>query len=278
MKLLNMDFGYTGDYSLKRIFAMNQHWDNDAVFCMKEPRQTSAFVFAAGCNLEYTLTSGKVLNAERGKIVYIPQGAVYTTRFRDTAKNLTGTVLIEFAAELSDGEPFIFYPDVTVLHCNSEKISEYFSEMVDLFMLPIPAPALEKSLLFRMLALIGGEEKKTNLRLREFASIADGIMYMENNTNQEKSIEEIAEMCHVSPSCFRRLFRKYSGVSPVRYQINVKLTHAKRLLQTNTMSVSEISDALGFYDTAYFSKLFKKHVGVSPKEYAKSFSGFDGAS
>ena len=35
MKLLNMDFGYTGDYSLKRIFAMNQHWDNEAVFCMK---------------------------------------------------------------------------------------------------------------------------------------------------------------------------------------------------------------------------------------------------
>lgn len=274
MKLVNMDYGYTGDYSLKRIFAMNQHWENDAFFYMRTPRPTSALLYASACSLKYALKSGETLNAAKGEVVYIPQGSVYTTQFRDTSQDVTGTVLIEFLTELPNGEPCIFYPDVTVLRCNSENISECFSEMVDLFMLPTPAPALEKSVLYRILASIGGEEKETNLRLKEFAPIADGIIYMENNINQEKSIDEIAKMCHVSPSYFRRLFREYSGVAPIRYQINVKLSHAKRLIQTNTMSISEISDALGFYDAAYFSKLFKKYTGVSPKEYAKKFNGF----
>ena len=96
-------------------------------------------------------------------------------------------------------------------------------------------------------------------------------MYMENDISQEKSIAEVAELCHVSPSYFRKLFKKYSGMSPIEYQIRVKISHAKRLLQTNTMRVAEVSDTLGFFDPAYFCKLFKKYTGVSPKDYAKRF-------
>ena len=37
------------------------------------------------------------------------------------------------------------------------------------------------------------------------------------------------------------------------------------------MRISEISDALGFFDTAYFCKQFKKYTEISPKEYARKF-------
>ena len=84
---------------------------------------------------------------------------------------------------------------------------------------------------------------------------------------QEKNISEIAKMCHVSPSYFRKLFKAYSGMSPIDYQIQMKISHAKRLLQTNTMSISEISDTLGFFDTAYFCKLFKKYTGLFEYRY-----------
>ena len=106
--------------------------------------------------------------------------------------------------------------------------------------------------------------------MTEFAPIAKGIMYMENDMNQEKSISQIAEMCHVSPSYFRKLFKKYSGLSPIEYQIQTKMSRAKELIMTNTMQITEISYALGFFDASYFCKLFKKHVGLSPKEYKKS--------
>lgn len=34
MKVMNMDFGYNGDYTLDEIFAMNQHWSERSYFNM----------------------------------------------------------------------------------------------------------------------------------------------------------------------------------------------------------------------------------------------------
>lgn len=54
MKCFEMDYGYSGEYLLDKIFAMNQHWDNELIINMQSPRLTSSFLYASGCNLEYT--------------------------------------------------------------------------------------------------------------------------------------------------------------------------------------------------------------------------------
>lgn len=268
MKVLPIDYSYSGEYTVDNIFAMNQHWENGFVFSMHSPRPTSALLYAKGCKLEYTL-NGKELFVKTGEIIYIPQGSIYKTKFSGTEKDKTGTVLIEFTAALPGGEPFVFFPEPTVISGDAEIVSEYFAEMVRLFKAPVPSPALKKSILYRTLSAIGYVEKTHGLFMNEFAPIANGILYMENDIDQKKSIEEIAELCHVSTSYFRKLFRKYSGMSPIEYQIQVKIRHAKQLLQTNTMRVAEVAEALGFSDPAYFCRLFKKNTGLSPKEYAK---------
>lgn len=270
MKVMNMDFGYNGDYTLDEIFAMNQHWSERSYFNMQIPRPTSALLYAAGCDLEYAWNSG-TLFAEKGEIVYLPQESIYETRFIGAEKDKVSTILIEFISKLPNGEPFVFSLAPMIINGNTDGVSEYFTEMVKLFDAPLSSPARKKSVLYKVLSAIGYEEKTAGLFKVEFSSIAEGIMYMENDIKQEKSIAEIAELCHVSPSYFRKLFKKYSGVSPIKYQIQIKISRAKRLLQTNTMRISEISDALGFFDTAYFCKQFKKYAGISPKEYARKF-------
>ena len=42
------------------------------------------------------------------------------------------------------------------------------------------------------------------------------------------------------------------------------------MLRDKEISVTEISEKLGFDSVHYFSRLFKKHTGVSPVNYAKS--------
>ena len=99
---------------------------------------------------------------------------------------------------------------------------------------------------------------------------------MENDIFQEKSIAEIADMCHVSQSHFRSLFKKYSGVSPISYQINAKIERAKHLLSHEHMTVREVAEYMGFSDDAYFCKLFKKYTGFSPKAYLGKKRNWDG--
>ena len=268
MKVMSMDFAYSGEYELSEMFAMNQHWIERKYFNMQIPRPTSALLYAVGCELEYRWNN-EFLYVKRGETVYIPQGCKYETAFVGAEKNKVSTILIEFVTAFPTGEPFIFSTVPLVVSGNAGRAADLFAEMVNLYSTPLSSPAQKKSVLYGLLSTIGYEEKTAGLFATEYSSIAKGILYMENDISQKKSIAEISELCHVSPSYFRKLFRKYSGMSPIEYQIQVKISRAKRLLCTNTMRISEISDALGFSDPAYFCKIFKKRVGVSPKEYAK---------
>ena len=104
-------------------------------------------------------------------------------------------------------------------------------------------------------------------RKERFYIIEKGIEYLENEDEETKSISEIAEMCNVSEVYFRRLFKEYSGFSPVQYRTNAKIFRAKNYLKQNELSVSEISDRLGFGDVSYFIKIFKEQTSLTPKEY-----------
>ena len=71
----------------------------------------------------------------------------------------------------------------------------------------------------------------------------------------------------MSVSHFSREFKKQYGVSPHAYHLSLKVAAAKNLLADTDLSVTGISDMLGFDDPLYFSRIFKKHCGVSPTKY-----------
>ncbi|MCM3627674.1 helix-turn-helix transcriptional regulator [Paenibacillus glycanilyticus] len=53
----------------------------------------------------------------------------------------------------------------------------------------------------------------------------------------------------------------------IQYINNVRIDHAKELLQSKDLSKGEVGYLSGLNDPYYFSKVFKKHIGVSPLQY-----------
>ena len=86
--------------------------------------------------------------------------------------------------------------------------------------------------------------------------------------NGELSVSEVAKKCAVSESSLRRIFKEQTGMTPVEYRLYAKLRRAAYLLESTDMSVCEVSNEIGFFDTAYFCKVFKKHMGITPKQYS----------
>ena len=269
MDCVKMNHLNTVDFNLSNLFAMNQCWTNNHVFEMSvhTGRPTSAFLYMEDCTAEYIFDNRKSMTAEKGEFVYLPQGVNYKRVFRDTVRGKTSTMLIEFVTSKTDGTPFVFYPNIVKFSDINGCYKIFFTEFIKLYLSPVQPLAMMKSSLYRFLSELSSSRRLNNIYSKEFSQIAQGIIYLENNVSYDKNIAEIAAMCHVSTSCFRRLFKKYSGLSPMQYQITVKIEHAKKLLRSNAMTVNEISEKLGFYDTAYFCKCFKTHTGMKAKQY-----------
>lgn len=99
--------------------------------------------------------------------------------------------------------------------------------------------------------------------------VTAAIKLMEENFTYLYGIEELAEQLEVSKNHFIRQFHDTIGISPGRYLTNVKINHAKELLQNGETSLELIAISCGFSGAPYFRKVFKKETGLSPTEFRK---------
>lgn len=91
--------------------------------------------------------------------------------------------------------------------------------------------------------------------------------YIEQNYCKKITLDEIAEELHANKSYLSRLYKSESGVNLFDDILKKRIHKAKEYMLHSDMKVYEISQAVGFEDTGYFSKVFKKYTGISPKEY-----------
>jgi AraC-like DNA-binding protein len=100
--------------------------------------------------------------------------------------------------------------------------------------------------------------------------IQNACFMIRENVEQEINFKEFAEQNHIGYSYFRKMFKKYTGVPPVQYHLDLKIMRSKEMLLSTDKIIKEISYELGFQSIYYFSRVFKKKLGVSPSEIRKT--------
>lgn len=254
---------------LRALFTMKQYWKEGYTFVMREPRKQSALLWFCGSEGVFTQKDGTMLTVPRGALVSIPQGAEYSLVFRSCEK--PATLLLEFCLS-TDGEPFIFSDTIRILEENLEdrQMKELILHLWAEYKMPAKPYLSLRSGFYKLFHLLASREERRLLGMRGFRAIEKGIRYLETDAEQSLSIEEIAEMCFVSPVYFRRLFRKYAGMSPVAYRTKRKIERARELMERTDISVAELSDLLGYDNPSYFSRVFKRETGIAPSDYRRS--------
>ena len=97
--------------------------------------------------------------------------------------------------------------------------------------------------------------------------IKEAINYIEQNFQNNISIEDIATVCGINRSYLGKIFRNSIGRSPQEFLMNYRMVKATELLKLTSLSIADISSAVGYENQLHFSRAFKNIYGVSPREW-----------
>lgn len=96
--------------------------------------------------------------------------------------------------------------------------------------------------------------------------------YMENNTDQKISIEDLSSKFALSRRNFDRRFIKATGNTPLEYTQRLKIESAKKELESSRKTVGEVMYEVGYTDVKAFREVFRKITGMSPLEYRNKYN------
>lgn len=91
--------------------------------------------------------------------------------------------------------------------------------------------------------------------------------FLEQNVSHSVTLEELIQLTHFSRSYIFRIFRNSYKISPLRYHSLLRIEKAKSMLRYTNLSITEISNALGFESLQDFSRVFKRVAGESPSHF-----------
>lgn len=89
------------------------------------------------------------------------------------------------------------------------------------------------------------------------------------NLDGNLTLERIAHQVSLSKSYVSQVFQKGMKMTVMEYVYLKKIERAKMYLSTTNMSIMEVAQILGFYDSSHFSRIFKGIEGISPSHFRK---------
>ena len=207
---------------------------------------------------DYIFADGKVLHTYGGNLFYLPEGTTY----RVIHKKMGGCYAVNFKAELS-GDPF------SISIRNRDAILKYFKSAERYWYHPSETSHVGMlEALYGIIHTMGKELKRAYLPNSRTALLAPAVEKMSVDFKDNSlTVSPLADLCGISETYFRRIFMNVFGVTPKEYIINLRIDYAKRLLESDQFSVSEIAVLCGYAEPCHFSREFTKRVGTPPNKY-----------
>lgn len=129
-----------------------------------------------------------------------------------------------------------------------------------------------QALLYVILAYLAKTRQYDAEEQNESVSLEEAIEYLHAHFSNSPTLKEIALHAGLQPNYFCRKFKQETGKTYVEYLNDLKIEHAKKMLQACNLSITEIAFDSGFFSSSSFLREFKKSTGFAPSQYRKTFA------
>ncbi len=261
----------TVDELLKQSFnpvfinVLKQHWHTTKCFgCIGAPKKQNLLLFLQDCSITYTDACGHTLTAHGGDVVYTAVGSEYKAQLFDFKDTEAHTVGINFLLYDETGEEIVLTDGIKVFSpTQGRTLSLLFQkalmdERTDSF-------TQSRIVLMEILCALAPQGERRAIPV----SITKAIDYLAEHIEQNPTVAQLADLCHISEVYFRKQFKAATGSSPTKYRNAMRLERARAYLAYGEISIQEISDALGYPTASHFIGEFKRKYGLPPLKYRK---------
>lgn len=139
-------------------------------------------------------------------------------------------------------------------------------DIVSIFQDIVIFPVFSQTGSVEYLAVLFKEQRTYNVT----RNIRKSIRFLQENYQNEFSMEAAAKAANLSVYHFIRVFKSQTGKTPYEFFLDIKMQKAKEMLKDHTQAITEIYSTLGFSSSSHFARIFKKTTGTAPNAYRKN--------
>ncbi len=115
-----------------------------------------------------------------------------------------------------------------------------------------------------------GQEESSQTCDPYMQTLAPAFNYIHEHYMQEFPQDILAEVCHLSPTHFRRLFREQTGTSPLDFLHQTRVLKSCVLLRSSAHSITTVAGMVGYNSVTSYNRHFSRAMGCSPIAWRKA--------
>ena len=206
-----------------------------------------SFIFVTRGTLEYFFTRDKKkLHLYQGNVLFIPKNYPYVATY---LKENTKICILNFDLE-NQVIPEIFSQPI---HLKTPEMNLIFNSISFSNM---SNPLFLAAKIYELLYHI---DIQTTTIPHKYKKILPAINEFQQFYFKNEKMCYYSELCGVSESNFRRLFKEYMGQSPIEYRNSIRITNLERLLSSGEFKINEAAYLVGFNNMSFFYETYNKY-------------------
>ena len=227
-------------------------------FC-KEGRPKHGFLYTVkgGVENRFLGVAATSFRSQAGELLFIPKDTSYTAEYLEDGTELK---IIQFDLLFGELPSYLSAPAKIALPNAAALIESFFAPLSSKGVTNHPLYYLSR--IYELLWQLENAHAHLPAKHRR---LSPALREMQEHFAEDHPVSHYAALCDMSEVNFRRMFKEYTGLSPLEYRNGVRLERARALLSSTEFNVSEAAYATGFQNLSFFIRLYKKKYGYTPK-------------
>lgn len=244
--------------TLENLNIVSSYVGESKVRATVENRKRNGFIFKTQGATEYTF-GDRVLRVGEGEMLFVPCGISYS--YSSYPENQTSYVSVNFDADVDNPIPTVYNME------NFHSLDFVYNHFSSAWKMGSSADKYKCiSVFYEILSFLSGVEHAEYQDKHKKKIIEPALEYLRAHIFAPTlTVDKLSRLCGISDTYFRKIFVANFGVTPQKYIVNQRISHAKAIIDSGDFdTIYALALSVGYTDPLYFSRAFKNKYGTPP--------------